>query len=236
MFRTYEKGRIVPGAEVVVKEIARLLTQYSGRAVELRSGGRPAMRPPRRSKKRMSTGVGCAVLRRCCHVGRLGAYVEMAARQNCVALACGGAAGEGHWVAPFGGREGRLGTNPIAFGAPTQSDPIVVDFATSSVARRQGSFLARNRADASRDDPGERAAVSTARDPADLYVARRHRGGSYSCRSADRWATRATASLSWCRFSAACWAHLPGPKATYYTGSNNLFVLALAHRILHVPR
>ena len=32
---------------------------------------------------------------------------------------------------PFGGREGRLATNPIAYGVPTGGDPIVSDFSTS---------------------------------------------------------------------------------------------------------
>jgi uncharacterized oxidoreductase len=34
-------------------------------------------------------------------------------------------------VLPWGGREGRLATNPIAYAAPTGGDPIVADFATS---------------------------------------------------------------------------------------------------------
>lgn len=37
----------------------------------------------------------------------------------------------GHRVAPFGGREARLATNPIAFGIPSSSDPIVGDFSTA---------------------------------------------------------------------------------------------------------
>ncbi|RXL51382.1 oxidoreductase, partial [Citrobacter sp. AAK_AS5] len=40
----------------------------------------------------------------------------------------------GHWVAPFGGREGKLSTNPIAFACPVAGgDPIVADFSTSVV-------------------------------------------------------------------------------------------------------
>ena len=37
----------------------------------------------------------------------------------------------GHCVLPFGGREGRLATNPIAYGIPASGDPIIADFATS---------------------------------------------------------------------------------------------------------
>ena len=37
----------------------------------------------------------------------------------------------GHFVLPWGGREGRLGTNPIAYAVPTGGDPVVADFSTS---------------------------------------------------------------------------------------------------------
>ena len=38
------------------------------------------------------------------------------------------------WVAPFGGTEGRFGTNPICYGFPTaQRDPIIWDIGTSSI-------------------------------------------------------------------------------------------------------
>jgi uncharacterized oxidoreductase len=39
----------------------------------------------------------------------------------------------GQFVVPWGGLDGRLGTNPIAFGFPTSGDPIVADFATSVI-------------------------------------------------------------------------------------------------------
>ena len=80
-------------------------------------------------------GVGCIGLHGCDHVGCLGLFTEMAARENMVSLAmCSGAAPSGHWVAPWGGREGRVGTNPISFAAPTSGDPILVDVATSTVS------------------------------------------------------------------------------------------------------
>jgi len=78
-------------------------------------------------------GVGAVVLQESPHVGRLADYVELIARRGRVAMAATNA-----WVnvAPFGGRDRRLGTNPIAFGIPRAADrpPIVSDFATSVVA------------------------------------------------------------------------------------------------------
>jgi LDH2 family malate/lactate/ureidoglycolate dehydrogenase len=39
----------------------------------------------------------------------------------------------GHWVAPYGGRDGRLPTNPIAFAYPAGAGgPVVADFSTAA--------------------------------------------------------------------------------------------------------
>src|SRR4029079_18397647 len=58
---------------------------------------------------------------------------EDAARQGVCAIAVATVPRIGHFVVPWGGIDGRLGTNPIAFGFPTLSDPIVADFATSVI-------------------------------------------------------------------------------------------------------
>lgn len=43
------------------------------------------------------------------------------------------ASGGGPYVAPFGATEARFGTNPVAFGFPTGSDPVIWDIGTSSL-------------------------------------------------------------------------------------------------------
>lgn len=73
----------------------------------------------------------CVITRRCNHVGRLGAWVQQAADQGMVAIATCNSPVYGHHVLPWGGRDARLATNPIAYAAPTSGDPIVADFATS---------------------------------------------------------------------------------------------------------
>lgn len=69
------------------------------------------------------------------HLGRIGHFAEMAVAQGLVSL---------HFVnvlsrpvvAPFGGADGRYGTNPCCIGIPLQGcDPFVLDFATSRVAQ-----------------------------------------------------------------------------------------------------
>jgi uncharacterized oxidoreductase len=73
------------------------------------------------------------VVARCCnHAGRLGAYTTRAAEQGFLAMAFCNSPIHGHFVAPWGGREGRLATNPISYAVPTGgADPIVADFSTA---------------------------------------------------------------------------------------------------------
>jgi L-lactate dehydrogenase len=81
------------------------------------------------------------------HTGRLGAYVEMIAAQGCFGLAGAGTSrsAEGNWVAPFGGKEGRLSTNPLAYAFPVAGeDPIVADMATSTTAEGVVRWLKKN--------------------------------------------------------------------------------------------
>jgi uncharacterized oxidoreductase len=76
-------------------------------------------------------GTACVITRRCNHVGRLGAWVQLAAEERMIALATCNSPVHGHSVLPWGGRDGRLGTNPIAYAVPTGGLPIVADFSTS---------------------------------------------------------------------------------------------------------
>ena len=73
------------------------------------------------------------VTRRCGHAGRLGAYTQLAAEGGFLALAFCSSSRQGHFVLPWGGRQGRLSTNPISFALPTDlGDPILADFSTSA--------------------------------------------------------------------------------------------------------
>ncbi len=91
-------------------------------------------------------GLAAAGLFNCGHVGRLGEWVQMAADREAIALAfCNGGGARGI-VAPFGGAERMLGTNPIAAAVPLgeTKSPMVLDFATSAVAEGKVR-VARNR-------------------------------------------------------------------------------------------
>lgn len=87
-------------------------------------------------EKAKRTGIAAVGAVRCNHIGRVGEYPERAARAGVIAfVVAGGFGGRGGRAAPFGGREGILGTNPMAFGIPSASEaPMLVDFATTAVA------------------------------------------------------------------------------------------------------
>jgi len=114
-------------------------------------------------------GLGLVTVRRCGHVGRVGVYPEAIARRGMLGLAFCSASPPAQRVAYFGGREGRLSTNPIAYAFPTGGDPVLGDFATSAIAEGKIRSL-RNRglpapAGALRD-----AAGAPTTDPDALYA------------------------------------------------------------------
>src|SRR5205823_1269647 len=86
--------------------------------------------------KAQRLGIAAGTLRNSGHIGRLGEYAERAALAGIVLIATVNNCGAGQRVAPPGGIEPRLGTNPLCVGVPTlqPEEPIVLDFGTSVVA------------------------------------------------------------------------------------------------------
>lgn len=80
------------------------------------------------------------------HIGRLGEYAERVAGEGMILMATVNNCGAGQRVAPPGGTEPRLGTNPLCVGVPTGRDPVVLDFGTSVVAEgKVRSYFMNNR-------------------------------------------------------------------------------------------
>ncbi|CDX14571.1 putative malate dehydrogenase [Mesorhizobium sp. ORS 3324] len=126
-----KEGKIVPGAEwTIVRESPttavidghwgfgfHVTTKAMALAIE---------------KAKIANVAACTVFAQS-HVGRLAAYPLMAASAGMIGLAA--AVSGGNLVAPFGGREARLGTNPISIAVPSDLEaPFLLDMATSAVA------------------------------------------------------------------------------------------------------
>ena len=86
-------------------------------------------------EKARKMNVSCVTMRNVGHIGRLGAYTTMAAEAGMASIAFCGSGGAVHIQAPFGGRDGRVCTNPIAIAVPGDPDgTVTADFATSVAA------------------------------------------------------------------------------------------------------
>lgn len=126
-------GHIVPGAEWTIIRESATTTVIDGHwgfgfHVNARAMARTI------EKARTANVAACTVFRQS-HVGRLAAYPLMAAREGMIGIAAADSGRSPKHVAPFGGREARLGTNPLAIAVPSDLEaPFYLDMATSAVA------------------------------------------------------------------------------------------------------
>ena len=125
-------GLIVPGAKSELERESETTALLRGHWNYGQIVGREAM--DLAIAKARGAGVGVAVAYETSHTGRMGTFGEQAAREGMLAIAM--VQGRGRIVAPFGGAEGRLSTNPIVVAAPTADPetPFVLDMATSVAA------------------------------------------------------------------------------------------------------
>lgn len=88
------------------------------------------------AERARESGTCVAAVRNVPHIGRLGYYVEAAAEAGVIGIISGSGGPDSATMAPWGGREPRLSTNPIAFGFPNPGGaPIVTDVSTTQAAR-----------------------------------------------------------------------------------------------------
>jgi uncharacterized oxidoreductase len=94
--------------------------------------------------KAAKSGIAMVGLRNCGHLGRVGDWAELAAAAGQVSLHFLNTSGAQR-VAPFGGSDRRLSTNPITVGVPIAGgDPVILDVTTSMVAEGK-LFVASNK-------------------------------------------------------------------------------------------
>jgi uncharacterized oxidoreductase len=82
------------------------------------------------------TGIVCVGLRNAHHLGRIGSYGEQCGDAGYVSIHFVNEVGHDPYVAPWGGREPRMNTNPFCCVVPRPGmAPIVLDMATSAITR-----------------------------------------------------------------------------------------------------
>lgn len=115
----------------VVRDVGAVLTIDGGRGF----GQVVAAEAMERGIERAAKLGVCAVgLRNAHHIGRIGHWAEQCAQAGLVSFHFANVAGD-PLVAPFGGIDRRIGTNPFCAAFPrTGKPPLVLDFATSAIA------------------------------------------------------------------------------------------------------
>ncbi len=139
LLRMYEYARAVSEGRVDPQGAPEVVSDRACTAVVDAHGGfgqvGAALATDLAIQKAREHGIGSVSLRRASHVGRAGAYAVTVAEANMIGVVFVNSGRLGFQVTPFGGIDGRLGTNPLAFGAPRRADPpIMVDMTTCTVA------------------------------------------------------------------------------------------------------
>ena len=159
-------GKLVPGAPLgVLRETPALLAADGNWGL----GQVQAYRVlDRLTAKAKAVGTATGTVRRCGHIGRLGEYAEWAAARGAALFATVNSHGSGQRVAPPGGVQGRISTNPVCFGAPTLTNPLVLDFSTSACAEGKVR-VAHQKGVPIPEGWIQNAGGCSSTDPADLY-------------------------------------------------------------------
>ncbi|MBH67627.1 MAG: dehydrogenase [Rhodospirillaceae bacterium] len=127
------KGDIVPGAKWEIIQESPTTTVVDGHWGFGYVANERAMKYT--IEKAKTQNVAAATVFRQGHIGRLASYPLMAAREGMIALITADSGRGPKHVAPFGGREKRLGTNPISIAMPSNLEgPFFIDMASSAVA------------------------------------------------------------------------------------------------------
>jgi LDH2 family malate/lactate/ureidoglycolate dehydrogenase len=124
-------GGLDPAAEIAVQRVAPALARVDGaNAIGPLVGARALAAAMDGARE---TGVGAAFARHSNHFGPVMPYLFQATEAGFAAIIASNATTT---IVPWGGREARLGNNPLGIGVPAPGgDPVLLDIAMSVVAR-----------------------------------------------------------------------------------------------------
>lgn len=132
--RHFENGLLKPNtAADLVKDDGAILMFDGGRGFGRRVGGEAMDAAVARC---LETGVTLMTLRNAHHIGRVGAYGEIAIAAGLVSVHFVNVTDHVPSVAPWGGAESRFVTNPVCISVPgtENTPPTMLDMATSKIA------------------------------------------------------------------------------------------------------
>lgn len=128
-----DKGHIVPGAKYEVTQESPTTTVVDAHWGFGYVQTERAMRATIEKAKTQNVAA-CTIFRQG-HVGRVAAYPLMAAAEGMIGLMTADSGRSAKQVVPFGGREARLGTNPMSIAVPSNLDgPLFFDLSTAAAA------------------------------------------------------------------------------------------------------
>ena len=128
-----KKDHIVPGAEFEIVSETPATTVIDGHWGFGYVVSERAMKIT--IDKALKNGVAATTVFRQSHVGRVADYPIMASKEGLIGMMTADSGRSPKKVAPFGGREPRLGTNPISIAMPSNLEgPFFIDMATSAAA------------------------------------------------------------------------------------------------------
>ena len=141
------KGLYQPGTEIAVIKESPALALTDANMVMGSVVGQDAMRIA--VDKAKVCGIGAAIVYNSTHFGSSGYHARRALESDCIGIAITNAGAE---MAPWGGREPRVGTNPWGLAAPTGGDfPVVLDIALTTAGKgmmrwheREGESMPRD--------------------------------------------------------------------------------------------
>ncbi|HKK30504.1 MAG TPA: Ldh family oxidoreductase [Alphaproteobacteria bacterium] len=128
-----KKGHIIPGASYEVERESATHMVVNG---NWGFGYVVTDRTVRKLiEKAKTSNVAAATVYQQSHIGRLANYPLICAQHDMIGLITADSGRSPKAVAPFGGREARLGTNPISMAVPSDLEaPLFLDMATSAAA------------------------------------------------------------------------------------------------------
>ena len=134
-----KKGEIVPGAKLETVHETATTAVLDGNWGFGQLIAKKAMETAIEKADRYS--ISAVGVRNCNHIGRLGEYSTMAARQDMIGIISVNDHGAAHVMAPFGGITGKLSPNPISIAFPSGGEPVLLDMSTTTVA--EGKLFVR---------------------------------------------------------------------------------------------